>query len=489
MTDVPAIFSTSTAATFGQEALVAKTCSNGAITKALEFSQSTIKACALCSPGTFFSATSESCNSCSKTDRGYSDSDGSLECLKCPDAHTLLQDRSACVNSICGPPCILSFTMALFFPVMLILGKLFLWVVWLRRAIVRENIEKEKLLRADIRQQVIEENSGPLESLQPEEKEAVMRVLNDDMHLQTVYIDWMQLKLIKPIAQGAYGEIVLGEYCGGRVAVKRLLANRLSAAEVVNFAQEIHIMMSLRHPNIVQFIGVTWSLSHDICAVSEFIERGDLFNVLTNGKKQLTWLDHKLRMAYEIILAISYMHSQSPLIIHRDLKSKNILITDSFGCKLSDFGLSREKVIDETMTSIGTYNWLAPEMIKGERFTESIDIYSFGIVLVELATHKLPYYDAKSDDGGKLSGVALAHHVAHRGLKPTVPEELCPSIKSLIHRCISHDPESRPDAAEIASQLKGNIYQDLSEFAPKSYKKAYSNGQTTSRTRTDRRLA
>lgn len=115
------------------------------------------------------------------------------------------------------------------------------------------------------------------------------------------------------------------------------------------------------------------------CFVTEFLERGDLFAVLRNPENRLTWAKPILRMTIDTSRGMAYLHSMKPPIIHRDLKSMNILVSSTWGTKVSDFGLSREKSVDETMSVTGTPLWLPPEMIRGERYTEKADVYSFGI--------------------------------------------------------------------------------------------------------------
>ena len=249
---------------------------SGSVTNVLTFQEQTVQACTLCLPGTYFVPETGTCQSASAFPRGYTNTDGATQVRICPSAFLLAEDRSACTALACGDVCVTAIGVSLLIPFLVALGKMILASYWLNQVLAKDKVEKEKLLRAEIRQQVLEESSRPFDRTKK-------RLLNDDMQLQTVYIDWNKINMVKSISYGAYGEIVLGEYCGGRVAIKRLLANRLCAEEVVGFAHEIHIMVSLRHPNIVQFIGVTWSSCHDICAVSEFMERGDLHRVLTRG--------------------------------------------------------------------------------------------------------------------------------------------------------------------------------------------------------------
>ncbi|ETV99798.1 TKL/DRK protein kinase, variant 1 [Aphanomyces invadans] len=228
------------------------------------------------------------------------------------------------------------------------------------------------------------------------EKVVVDSILDSRIHLRMAAINFKELKLQKIIGQGAFGEVIKGTYHGTPVVVKRMVRQKIDPENIRMFADEIQLMMNLRHPNIVQFIGASWNSYSNICFVTEFLDRGDLYSVLKNPRVQLSWKQPLLSMAIDISRGMAYLHSMDPPIIHRDLKSMNILVSSSFGAKISDFGLSREKVLDDTMSVTGTPLWLPPEMIRAERYSEKADVYSFGIVLTELDTRRIPYHDIKN---------------------------------------------------------------------------------------------
>ncbi|ETV64373.1 TKL/DRK protein kinase, variant [Aphanomyces astaci] len=233
------------------------------------------------------------------------------------------------------------------------------------------------------------------------EKVVVDSILDSKIHLRMAAINFKELKLQKIIGQGAFGEVIKGTYHGTPVVVKRMVRQKIDPDNIRMFADEIQLMMNLRHPNIVQFIGASWNSYSNICFVTEFLDRGDLYSVLKNPRIQLSWKQPLLSMAIDISRGMAYLHSMDPPIIHRDLKSMNILVSSSFGAKISDFGLSREKVLDDTMSVTGTPLWLPPEMIRAERYSEKADVYSFGIVLTELDTRRIPYHDIKNTGTSK----------------------------------------------------------------------------------------
>ena len=110
----------------------------------------------------------------------------------------------------------------------------------------------------------------------------------------------------------------------------------------------------------------------NICLVVEFCARGSLDQVLQNPNLQLTWLDPKLQMALDTARGMAYLHKSD--IMHRDLKSMNLLVTPTFGIKISDFGESRTEKPDMTMTTVGSQYWVAPEIIRGDRYDKKVGV-------------------------------------------------------------------------------------------------------------------
>ncbi|CAI5741132.1 unnamed protein product [Hyaloperonospora brassicae] len=291
------------------------------------------------------------------------------------------------------------------------------------------------------------------------EKNVVETMLESNKGLRMAEINFNDLKLQKIIGAGAFGEVIKGTYCGTPVVVKRMLRTKITEDNLRMFGDEIQLMMNLRHPNIVQFIGASWNSYSNICFVTEFLERGDLFVVLRNAENKMTWAKPILRMTIDTSRGMAYLHSMKPPIIHRDLKSMNILVSSTWGAKVSDFGLSREKSVDETMSVTGTPLWLPPEMIRGERYTEKADVYSFGIVLAELDTRKIPYHDikAKGARNKKVSGSTLMHMVAYDNLRPSLSKNCMNSVRDLYERCTSDDQSMRPTFEEIVQFLENDV--------------------------------
>ncbi|RLN20161.1 hypothetical protein BBJ28_00015130 [Nothophytophthora sp. Chile5] len=284
----------------------------------------------------------------------------------------------------------------------------------------------------------------------------------------------------KLIAKGGYGAVYLATFQNETVVMKQLLPDRARNKRwLVGFMDEIRISASLDHPKIVRFLGVTWSSLLDISMVIEYMPHGDLSSALQKQLQRETrderardgysWfhsvgdgdnLKCKSLIALDIAEAMVYLHSFESPIIHRDLKPKNVLLSDTWEAKLTDFGISRERSEDQTMTAeIGTISWIAPEVLRGEQYSEKADVYSFGVILTELDTCRRPYSDGLPDDdnrGGsnKHSNTRIAVLVSAGSLKPNVHADCPRSVRQLVDKCLSYDPEDRPSALQIHYELR-----------------------------------
>ncbi|KAG7382243.1 hypothetical protein PHYPSEUDO_005085 [Phytophthora pseudosyringae] len=263
------------------------------------------------------------------------------------------------------------------------------------------------------------------------------------------------LRFSKSLSKGACGEVWLGEYQGQQVAFKRLLqAKAHRAGEVEEFAREIELSASLVHPNIVSFVGVAWNSLNNLVMALEFFPTGDLQAYLAKNADLLSWPRDKIHIAVGVGRALEYLHARSPPLIHRDLKSKNILLTSQLEAKLIDFGVSRSRQEYSMTAGVGTPYWTAPEILEGKRYTEQADIYSFGVVLTELDTGKIPYHDALTAEGKKPKPFQILTDVMAGMLRPSFSEGCPPRIRRIGVACAQHDPSRRPTAAQVANMLQ-----------------------------------
>ena len=207
-------------------------------------------------------------------------------------------------------------------------------------------------------------------------------------------------------------------------------------------------MSELKHPNIVEFYGVAMPNNNRIYLVAELMHRGSLRDVLDSKGSNIPW-KLRLKFAKEIAKGVAYLHKRK--VIHRDLKPHNLLVNQKWECKCSDFGISTIKEsMTRTMTCIGTPIYMAPEVLSKDKYSEKADVYSFGIVLVELYTGDQPY------SKGKYSGLnqaQLMFQIITNGARPET-SFLPTALRQIVHDCWNLDPKLRPSFTELIVRLR-----------------------------------
>ncbi len=267
-------------------------------------------------------------------------------------------------------------------------------------------------------------------------------------------IDYKDLTLGQKIGRGGFGDVFKGTWTGQDVAVKKLHMADMSAKCTQEFERETKVWSKLHHPNIIALLGICIS-PNPYCMVMKYKPSGSLYKLL-QSKQDIPWSSRK-QMAVDIASALLYLHKKN--IVHRDLKSLNILVGKEEGqlrASLTDFGLSEVKQETASTTKIGaqqssgTLLWMAPELLKGRKCTKASDIYAYGMVLWELATRKVPFNEV--------------HQSAVRGLIKEselsclkIPTETPESFSGLIKQCWSKQPTIRPSAKSTLDQLLGKL--------------------------------
>ena len=211
------------------------------------------------------------------------------------------------------------------------------------------------------------------------ERETMVKVLGaddvpDPLRRCLIPRDEIQLGSAR-LGAGSFGEVWPASFNGTPVAVKKLHRNKLNEPSLRAFRAEVEMMLTLRHPNVVQLIGGAWTLQDvDVFMVLELCERGSLEGLLANGPTRwtLSWAKHKLPFAIGVARGMAYLHCQEPPVTHCDLKPANILIDDGFNAKVADFGASREVDLAKTMEAAGTPLYMAPELLRRERYDEKV---------------------------------------------------------------------------------------------------------------------
>ncbi|CAL5024395.1 unnamed protein product [Urochloa decumbens] len=256
-------------------------------------------------------------------------------------------------------------------------------------------------------------------------------------------IDLKLLKFGNKVASGSNGDLYRGSYCSQDVAIKVVVPERISADMYRDFAQEVYIMRKVRHRNVVQFIGAC-TRQPNLYIVTDFMSGGSVYDYL-HKKNSSFKLPEILRVATDISKGMNYLHQNN--IIHRDLKTANLLMDGNKVVKVADFGVARVKDQSGVMTAeTGTYRWMAPEVIEHKPYDHKADVFSFAIVLWELLTGKIPYE--------YLTPLQAAIGVVQKGIRPTIPKDTHPKLVELLQKCWHRDPAERPDFSEILEILQ-----------------------------------
>lgn len=257
---------------------------------------------------------------------------------------------------------------------------------------------------------------------------------------------WEDVTIGEQIGQGSCGTVYHGLWYGSDVAVKVFSRQEYSDELIHSFRQEVSLMKRLRHPNVLLFMGAVTSPQR-LCIVTEFLPRGSLFRLLQRNTTKLDWR-RRILMALDIARGMSYLHHCNPPIIHRDLKSSNLLVDKHWTVKVGDFGLSRLKheTYLTTKTGKGTPQWMAPEVLRNEPSDEKSDVYSFGVILWELATEKIPW--------DSLNSMQVIGAVGFMNQRLEIPKEVDPRWAAIVESCWHSDPQCRPSFQELLDKLR-----------------------------------
>eukprot|EP00850_Spirogloea_muscicola_P011901 SM000075S21990 [mRNA] locus=s75:497603:502103:+ [translate_table: standard] len=271
-------------------------------------------------------------------------------------------------------------------------------------------------------------------------------------------IDSKQLKLHQKIASGSFGDLYRGTYCGQDVAIKILKPERLNDSLQQEFAQEVFIMRKVRHKNVVQFIGAC-TKPPNLSIVTEFMSGGSVYDYLHKQRAGVK-LPMLLKVAIDVSKGMDYLHQNN--IIHRDLKAANLLMDENEVVKVADFGVARVQAQSGVMTAeTGTYRWMAPEVIEHRPYDHKADVFSFGVVLWELLTGRLPYAD--------LTPLQAAVGVVQKGLRPTIPKGTHLKLVEVMESCWRTNPSERPEFSDLTRLLTETLkeVEDEGEAADK----------------------
>uniref|UniRef100_A0A673CE50 mitogen-activated protein kinase kinase kinase n=1 Tax=Sphaeramia orbicularis TaxID=375764 RepID=A0A673CE50_9TELE len=245
-------------------------------------------------------------------------------------------------------------------------------------------------------------------------------------------VPFEEISELQWLGSGAQGAVFLGKFRSEEVAIKKVREQKET---------DIKHLRKLKHPNIISFKGVC-TQAPCYCIIMEYCAQGQLYEVLRAGRKVTPRL--LVDWASGIASGMNYLHLHK--IIHRDLKSPNVLVTHNDTVKISDFGTSKELSDKSTkMSFAGTVAWMAPEVIRNEPVSEKVDIWSFGVVLWELLTGEIPYKDVDSS--------AIIWGVGSNSLHLPVPSTCPDGFKILMKQTWQGKPRNRPSFRQILLHL------------------------------------
>ncbi|XP_064419249.1 mitogen-activated protein kinase kinase kinase 13 isoform X2 [Latimeria chalumnae] len=245
-------------------------------------------------------------------------------------------------------------------------------------------------------------------------------------------VPFEEISELQWLGSGAQGAVFLGKFRGEEVAIKKVREQKET---------DIKHLRKLKHPNIIAFKGVC-TQAPCYCIIMEYCAHGQLYEVLRAGRKVTPRL--LVDWSSGIASGMNYLHLHK--IIHRDLKSPNVLVTHTDAVKISDFGTSKELSDKSTkMSFAGTVAWMAPEVIRNEPVSEKVDIWSFGVVLWELLTGEIPYKDVDSS--------AIIWGVGSNSLHLPVPSTCPDGFKILMKQTWQSKPRNRPSFRQILMHL------------------------------------
>ncbi|GAA0171953.1 non-receptor serine/threonine protein kinase [Lithospermum erythrorhizon] len=254
------------------------------------------------------------------------------------------------------------------------------------------------------------------------------------------------------IGKGSFGEIVKAHWRGTPVAIKRILPNLLDDRLVIqDFKHEVNLLVKLRHPNIVQFLGAVTE-KKPLMLITEYLRGGDLHQYLK--EKGALSPSTAINFALDIARGMAYLHTEPNVVVHRDLKPRNVLLVNSSAdhLKVGDFGLSKlvrvkhshdvYKMTGET----GSYRYMAPEVFKHRKYDKKVDVFSFAMILYEMLEGDPPMSSYEAYEAAK--------HVAE-GQRPLFRAKgSIPELRELIEQCWAADMNQRPHFLEILKRLE-----------------------------------
>lgn len=266
---------------------------------------------------------------------------------------------------------------------------------------------------------------------------------------KSINIENDDLKIIAQVGAGGFGAVwrAVRLSTAEVVAVKELREDRLTRVSWASLYSEVETMANARHPYVLELVGA--HIKEPFRIITSFRTGKSLFDRIHRICPGYRILDatRLTILAFQVAEGMKFLHSRG--IVHRDLKTLNILLDDfDDGC-VADFGLSGVmKNNQDLVGGVGTPHYTAPEILQHSRYNEKVDVYSYAFVLWEMLTRKVPY--------AEMTNLAIYDHIINRNWRLPIPQETPEGLRKLITRCWSRNPADRPCFAEIVQQFENH---------------------------------
>jgi len=253
------------------------------------------------------------------------------------------------------------------------------------------------------------------------------------------------------LGKGKFGAVYRG-YFGRHVVAVKEITTQLDDKAKRAFRRECAIMKRLKHSNVVRFYGMVEAPDVLLMAL-ELVPKGDLFQLISSSTPGSSQCGHWLfcsSIARDVARGMAYLHSLNPIVVHRDLKSQNVLLGDRWNAKITDFGLSRMMGSHEhANTFCGSPAWAAPEILRSEAYTHSVDVYSFGVILCELVNWTQPYPNVVK--GAEMQTLSL---IARGMLSPVVDGPHWEvDLREVAVKCMAFNSRDRPEFSAVSKRM------------------------------------
>ncbi|XP_010257907.1 PREDICTED: calcium/calmodulin-regulated receptor-like kinase 2 isoform X2 [Nelumbo nucifera] len=255
------------------------------------------------------------------------------------------------------------------------------------------------------------------------------------------------------LGQGSFGPVYKATLPTNDVLAVKVLASNSRQGEK-EFQTEVLLLGRLHHRNLVNLVGYCVDKGQHML-IYEYTSNGSLENLLyCEGERVLSW-EERLQIALDVSHGIEYLHEGAvPSVLHRDLKSANILLDQSMRAKVADFGLSKEEVFDGRKSGLkGTYGYIDPEYMSTNRFTKKSDVYSFGIIIFELITaihpqqNLMEYVNLAAMNSDGVDEILDKQLVGRCNLKEVR------LLASIAYRCLHKSPRKRPSIGDVSQAI------------------------------------